>query len=194
MSELLLQKTDTARWLSLISEAEEATGRRLDEDSESYLVFLLIRHADDSELPSRVMGLDYLQGLQLPKAQRHQRLRDVGDRCLLFSGFFPQQAERRRVRLSYFIDLGRSAYQEIADGCHQAMSGVYRQLSHEFLSLMEILQGIRGLHGRSLEISPMTAFDLWQETGSRHALDGLTQAIPIDTGHPRQPRGLRRRH
>ncbi len=180
MSELLLHATDTARWLALICEAEEATGRRLDEESESYLVYLLIRHADDSDLPTRVMGLDYLQGLQLPRAQRHQRLRDVGDRCLLFSGLFPQQAERRRVRLGYFVDLGRAAYQEIADGCHQAMAGVYRQLSREFLSLMEILQGIRGLHGRTLDISPMAAFELWRETGSQQALGGLTQAVPID--------------
>lgn len=194
MSDLLLHPTDTAHWHSLVCEAEQATGRHLDEDSESYLVFLLIRHTDNHELTSRVMGLDYLESQRLPRAQREQRLREVGDHCLLFSGLFPQQAERRRVRLGYFIDLGRAAYGEIADSCQAAVSGIYRQLSHEFLSLMEILQGIRSLGGRSLDITPLMAFDLWQDTGSRQALEGLTAAIPIDTGEAPQLRGHHRRH
>ncbi len=179
MSELILQPTTTAQWLALVSEAEQATGHWLDEESESYLVFLLIRHTDDSQLTARIVGRDYLRSQHLPHEQRQLQLRGVGDHCLLFSGLFPNQAERRHVKLSYFVDLGRSAYQEVANNCQQTMARLYRHLAREFLPLMEILQGIRSLHGQTPQTKPLTAFELWQDTGSRQALDKLTSSSTL---------------
>ena len=185
MSDLILQPTTTAQWLALVSEAEQATGRWLDEESESYLVFLLIRHTDDRQLITQIVGQGYLQSQNLPPNQRQQQLRGVGDHCLLFSGLFPQQAERRHVKLSYFVDLGRSAYQEVANNCQQTVATLYQHLASEFLSLMEILQGIRSLNSQILPTSPIAAYELWQETGSRQAFDQLTRTDTASTAHYR---------
>ena len=189
MSNLILQATTTAQWLTLVSEAEQATGHWLDEESESYLVFLLIRHTDDSQLITQIVGQDYLQSQNLPPNQRQQQLRGVGDHCLLFSGLFPHQAERRHVKLSYFVDLGRSAYQEAANNCQQTLVSLYQHLASEFLSLMEILQGIRTLNNQTIPASPIAAYELWQETGSHQAFDQLTRRNSLSTS--RYPRNRR---
>ena len=50
MSELLIQTSATAEWLSLVTEAESAAELHLDEDMQSYLVFLLMRFTERPEL------------------------------------------------------------------------------------------------------------------------------------------------
>jgi|GEM_PF-110383 len=177
MTDLILNPTSTAQWLALVSESEAVTGCRLDEDTESYLVFLLMRHTGQDQLTAQVVGRDFLEGLNLPLHSRQQQLQDVGDHCLLFSGLFPQQAARRRVSLSYFVDLGRAAYLEIADGCQTARSGLkgmFSQLSHEFVALMDVLQGMRTIGGQP-GLQPIEAYDLWNDTGSKQAYEVLNQ-------------------
>ena len=56
-----------------------------------------------------IMSEDFLGSQQLHGEQRAESLRQVGDHCLLFSGLFPQIAERRLVRISYFVNIGRSS-------------------------------------------------------------------------------------
>ena len=178
MTDLILNPTSTAQWLALVNEAEASTGCHLDEDTESYLVFLLMRHTGQDQLTAQIVGRDFLHGLNLPPHSRQQQLQDVGDHCLLFSGLFPQQAVRRRVKGSYFVDLGRTAYLEIADGCQLARSGLkymFSRLSHDFIALMDVLQGMRTMGGQCC-LQPLEAYDLWNDTGSKQALERLKQA------------------
>ena len=115
MRRLILEPTTQAQWQTLLHEAQSACDRELDETLESYLVFLLMRFTARPHCMSRVMAEDYLNSQAASGEQRVGQLRDVGDHCLLFSGLFPQLAERRLVRVSYFVDLGRSSYQQLAD-------------------------------------------------------------------------------
>ena len=116
MSRLILEPTPQAQWQSLLHEAQSACHRHLDESLESYLVFLLMRFTDRPDSLARVMAEDYLRSQALSGEQRAEHLREVGDHCLLFSGLFPQQAERRLVRISYFVNIGRTSYQQLSDG------------------------------------------------------------------------------
>jgi hypothetical protein len=108
------------------------------------------------------------------------RLRDVGDHCLLFSGMFPQLAERRLVRVSYFVNLGRSSYQQLSDRLDHSWSVVYEHLSRAFVVLMDILHAMRELGGESI-LTPFQAMDLWQDTGSRRSYQQVAAsgAIPL---------------
>ena len=108
MAELILEPTPQAQWQALVHEAQSACDRHLDETLENYLVFLLMRFADKPHCTARIMAADYLNSQTLPGEQRADKLRDVGDHCLLFSGLFPQLAERRLVRISYFVNIGRA--------------------------------------------------------------------------------------
>jgi len=185
MTELILNPTSTAQWFALVNESEQSTGRHLEEDTESYLVFMLMRHTGHEQLTAQLVGQDFLEGLNQPGHRRQQSLRDVGDHCLLFSGLFPLQAERRRVSLKYFVDLGRTAYQEIAEGCQYARSGldeIFLHLSRDFVSLMDVLQGMRVIGDDRLCLDALTAYDLWQDTGSlaaSKAFNAATGEAPV---------------
>ncbi|MEN8107343.1 MAG: hypothetical protein ABFS22_04980 [Pseudomonadota bacterium] len=166
MRQLILEPTPQAQWQTLVHEAQSACERELDETLESYLVFLLMRFTDKPHCVSRLMAEDYLNSQAATGGQRVEQLRDVGDHCLLFSGLFPQLAERRLVRVSYFVTLGRSSYQQLSDQLDRSWSTVYRSLSEAFVVLMDILHAMRSLDGHAA-LTPIQAMDLWSDTGSR---------------------------
>ena len=180
MRQLILEPTTQAQWQTLVHEAQSACDRELDETLESYLVFLLMRFTDKPHCMSRLMAEDYLKSQAASGGQRVERLRDVGDHCLLFSGLFPQLAERRLVRVSYFVNLGQSSYRQLSDLLDRGWSSVYQHLSEAFVVLMDILQAMRGLDGRPV-LTPIQALDLWSDTGSRRCYEQVTRdgrAIP----------------
>jgi len=181
MTRLILEPTSQAQWLTLVHEAQDACDSNLGETLESYLVFLLMRFADKPECTARVMAEDYLQSQQLQGTYRLERLREVGDHCLLFSGLFPLMAERRLVNISYFVNIGRSSYRQLSDAMDLQWSKVYCHLSEGFIVLMDVLHAMRELGGETL-LTPIQAMELWQETGSRRCYRQLCTArstIPV---------------
>ena len=130
-------------WQALIHEAGERAGCTLDESRESYLVFVLLRHQGDGHLLARTQALEWLHAQTLTGGAREESLRDVGDRCLLIAGLYPSLAERRRVSLRYFIDLGRSAYMDIADAGRSAYATLFRQLAANYGELVCTLRAVR---------------------------------------------------
>ncbi len=86
MKSFVLQPTDTAQWHALVNDAQQAAQRNLDEAIESYLVFMLMRFAERPELAAKIMALEFLNA-QTRDGQQHDKLRDVGDQCLLFPDY-----------------------------------------------------------------------------------------------------------
>jgi len=182
MPELVIRSSATEEWLSLVHEAEAAAACPLDEEMQSYLVFLLMRFTEKPELAASVLTVEYLQSMQATGRVGHEQLRDVGDKCLLYSGLFPRRAERRRVKISYFVNLGRSAYQHLSEQMEHSTAVLYHRLAGTFVSLMDILQTMRALGTRSDHLDALQAFELWRDTGSRRALRILhktSQATPL---------------
>jgi hypothetical protein len=143
MLETFRQGTPVEVWQALVQEACKETGHQLDETMEAYLVFVLLRYQADTLLLSHTQGLAWLHALELVGTARADALRDVGDRCLLVAGLFPGLAERRRVSVDYFITIGRSAYQGVADATRQAYAMMYAQLACNYLELVHTLHAIR---------------------------------------------------
>lgn len=163
----------TGQWHSLVSDAEAMNGVTLAEQLESYLVHTLVRYTTRPDMTRRIMALDYLDAMQNAGQQRQGQLRDVGDQCLLFAGLFPKRARRRHVKVSYFVDLGRSAYQDIADTEHD-WSDVYSELASEFVTLMETLHTIRKMSDQQA-LDAMAAYELWADCKSEHARQTLSE-------------------
>ena len=180
MTSLVLQPTDTAQWHALVAEAQQACQHHLEEALESYLVFMLMRFTERADLLARAMALEFLDAQANSGTQQPDRLRDVGDKCLLFSGFFPRLAEKRLVRISYFVRLGRSAYQQLAVLVDRNSDCLYTQLAEAFVPVMDVLQAMRGLSGQPV-LGPLAAAELWADTGSRAAYQALTE---VSAGTP----------
>jgi hypothetical protein len=173
MSSLLLHSTTMAQWQALVKDAESTSHLILDNELESYLVFLLGRFNQRPDIAGSVLATEFLSSLEKGPHDQCNCLRELGDKCLLFAGFFPGQAEKRRVKIKYFIELGQTAYVQVASLSKTQSASLFHALSCGFVSLMEVLQAIRGLHDPINELTPLQAVELWTEVQSKHALNFL---------------------
>lgn len=168
---LIQESTSIAQWYELVNEAQEYLGNRLEIDLESYLVFLLQRFTNRPDLTQSILALEYLESLEISGQQKMDRLRDIGDKCVIFTGFFPELAGKRHVTVSYFVDIGQRAYSYLS---LQHRLGVlttelYELLRLRFIQLVDLLFSIRELSGEKEALSLIQAEDLWRHTGSRYA-------------------------
>lgn len=143
MKTLILHPTELSQWHALVNEAQASTSLLLNENTESYLVFLLMRFSQSSKLIDSVIALDFLESIRKSRQRQVELLRDVGDKSLLFCGLFPGMAEKRHVSLDYFVDMGQAAYLTVGE-LYESQAGLYCQLSEQFLVLQQILRAIRG--------------------------------------------------
>ncbi|HEC19514.1 MAG TPA: hypothetical protein ENI97_09230 [Gammaproteobacteria bacterium] len=169
MRKLDLQPTSTAHWHKLVCEAEHQSQRSLGEELQSYLVFLLQRFLDRPDLAGRVLALDYLKSFRIAGQRQIARLREVGDLCLLYAGFFPQRARRRRLSVKYYVDLGVGAYYQLHHNTAHHQGRLYEHLYEGFVPAMDVLQAMRNLDGAQNVLDPLTAHELWQYTDSSQA-------------------------
>ncbi|KGP64315.1 hypothetical protein EP47_00250 [Legionella norrlandica] len=144
MKQLILHPTDISQWHALVNEAQAATRLVLNENTESYLVFLLMRFSQGPKLIESIVALDFLESMRKPRQLQVELLRDVGDKSLLFCGLFPGIAKKRHVSLNYFSDMGQAAYLTVGELEENQTADLYFQLSEQFITLQQILQAMRG--------------------------------------------------
>lgn len=186
-SHLIIEPTVTAQWQGLVKEAENSSNLVLNEELESYLVFLLVRFTGQPQLAKSVLALEFLENSQAIGCKQQNELRDVGDKCLLIAGLFPGRAIRRRVKISYFVHLGQNAYVALSLHSSNRLADLYKSLSEGFVSLMDVLHVVREIASETGRLSPLQAQELWQDTASPHALSLLkkyTQAYPFSSKEP----------
>jgi hypothetical protein len=149
MSQLILHPTDMSQWHALINEAQASTQLILPENTESYLVFLLMRFSHTPELAESVLALDFLDAMQERGSHQIEHLREIGDKSLLLSGLFPGIAEKRHVTLTYFTDMGQAAYLTVSE-LEAAEAELFHELSAQFLTLQNILNSMSSAYPQTL--------------------------------------------
>lgn len=165
---IVVPPTTLAGWHALVSEAEHKEQLVLDHELESYLVFLLMRFTERAEFADSILALDFLSTLKTSGNTRHDLLRDVGDKCLLYAGLFPRRAEKRHVPFRYFVDLGQMAYSTLSDLQHEQLAPLYKALTEGFVLVMDVLLAIREMACQQ-HLLPLEAEAIWRDTGSRVA-------------------------
>lgn len=171
---LLTSQTSLKLWQETVRNAEVRCSVSLTAELESYLTTLLIRYSDRPEVAQQVFAKAFLEAMQQREQHRIACLQNVGDQCLLYAGLFPRQAEKKHVKITYFVDLGRSAYATISNTAND----IFWSLALQFVTLMDVLQSIRETPG----LLPLEAYDQWNELGSKRALSCLmeyTRGFPI---------------
>lgn len=164
---LLLQPTSLSQWQALLNEAQVTAAIKLQENLESYLAFMLMRFCQHPEIANTAVGLEFFLALDaLPNLQSN-KLQEVGDKCLLFAGLFPENAHKRRVSMNYYIELGQTAYSMLSN-----TDSVYMSLCCQFVALRDVLDAIRDTDlNRTNDL--LAYFDLWIKFKSGYALKKL---------------------
>jgi hypothetical protein len=171
---MLTYPSSLVLWQDVIRHAESRCFVTLNENLETYLIALLIRYSNKPDIAQRVFAKAFLEAMQLRERQRSASLQCVGDQCLLYAGLFPLAAEKRHVKVNYFVDLGRTAYGAVS----KTANDLYWMLAIEFVMLMDVLQSIRQIP----DLLPLQAYEQWDELGSQRALLVLqeyTRGTPI---------------
>ncbi len=142
METLILHPTDMSQWHALVNDAQHRSHLALKENTESYLVLMLMRYALRPRLIESILAIDYFQSFNKPKKIQIDILQDLGDKSLLFCGLFPGIAKRRQVSISYYAKMGQSAYYSVSDLVEQD-DNLFYQLGLQFEELQTVLEHLR---------------------------------------------------
>lgn len=188
MSELVASLSLKEFFKSLLDEVIARQRVVIADVTEFYLVNLLSEFALTDKLFSREedgrkehepLAVLYHQALQQERTERIQTLRRLGDVSLYTAGFFSGALQGGLVGPDYYIQMGGTAYGQVADLTPAAgFAQVYRELRDKFRALVEVLEEIsaRGM----VQAGPSGAlrvYESWQRTGS----DRLERVL-VDAG------------
>ena len=105
-----------------------------------------MRYTNNAELGADIVALDYQHSAACEGWHQKIILRDIGDKCLIYTGLFPGYAQIRHVGTGYFINIGQSAYGRLSELHTQLERDLYATLSHNFTHLTDVLQSARKIH------------------------------------------------
>jgi hypothetical protein len=113
--------------------------------TEHYLVQLLAGHAAQPIL-DEPLGLRLLRAIEEAPRQRRATLREIGDTSLFVSGFWGDSLGRKLVDVDYYIEVGGTAYGELARGAPEiggkSLGQVFAELARNFARLVEVLMTV----------------------------------------------------
>jgi len=141
--------------------------------TEHYLVQLLAAYAAQP-IQAQPLALKMLEAVDAAPRERRTQLREIGDTSLYVSGFWAESLADKLVDVDYYIDLGGTAYGELARGgtgwTGDPFGDVFGELAANFARFVEVLMVIsrRTTHVASNE-DVMRLYQRWQRTKSRWA-------------------------
>lgn len=141
---IIIPSNTTAEWYDLVKETQQQTGLYFDDHIESYLILTLDRFVKDENLFDVPLALEFLNSVNFRTSYSNQKLRRVGDRCLILAGLFPEHAGKVNVSEKYFIEIGQQAYLTLADRSSIKIDPkLFYQLGFRFIDITEVLGAMR---------------------------------------------------
>ena len=187
MSDLVASLSLKEFFKSLLTETIDRQRVVITEVAEFYLVNLLAEFAASDKLftdssegrkDHEPLALLYHRALQQERDERIRTLRRLGDVSLYKAGYFASSLRESAVGPDYYIQMGGSAYVQVADLAPSAgFAGVYRELGSKFRALCEVLEEIsaRGMvqngPGGALKV-----YETWTRTGNERLEQVLVDA------------------
>lgn len=137
--------SEIAQWHQLVLDAESHAKCYLNESLENYVVMTLFSYTRETKLTSVALAIEFLNSLQNNTSYNLQKLRDVGDHCLILSGLFPQIVRKKNVNDDYLMNMGKEAYYTLSFAPIQwhLDSQLFYQLFESFKDVTKILRSMR---------------------------------------------------
>lgn len=147
--------------------------------TEEYLVRLLAAYAAQP-IEDRPLALRLFEALAAPPRERRAQLREIGDTSLYLSGFWADSLAGKAVDVDYYIEMGGSAYGELARATRDAdalpIATVFSELATHFARFVEVLMIIshRTCRNRGNR-DVVRLYERWLRTKSRWAARSLAE-------------------
>src|SRR6266436_7863130 len=157
---------------------------------EHYVVQLLAAYAGQG-IPDGPLALKLAAAIDAAPRERRRSLREIGDTSLYVSGFWADSLADKMVDVDYYIEMGGSAYGELARGgpgwSSDPYGAVFGELAANFVRFVEVLALVsrRTTHAATNE-DVLRLYRLWQRTGSQGAAARLAAlgVVPPRDGRP----------
>lgn len=200
-----LREMDQKPSLTLVAQPQEyfrelvtdAVGRQsvmIQPETEFYLVNLLHQFMTTDRLyPPDASGhgrqeplaLMVKEALEEPRTEIQRSLfRNVGDVSLYVAGYFQDSLNRKLVDVDYYIEMGGTAYAQVAARIDEAPTrAVYSELSEKFPKLVDVLAVVSDHTTQKSEKDLLRMYELWVRTKSERAAKALQEAgiLPNET-------------
>jgi hypothetical protein len=152
-----------------------------------YLVQLLAAYAAQP-IEDRPLAIRLLQAIGASPRERRTTLREIGDTSLFVSGFWGDSLGGKLVDVDYYIDMGGTAYGELARGGRGTVAEpygtVFGELANNFARFVEVLMTIsrRTAHGGN-DRDVVRLYERWLRTKSGWAARRLAEqgVMPLVT-------------
>lgn len=136
------QRVDTdSSWYDLLVEAQKETSIFLPPSLEHYVSLLLKHYLSRLDFFEEPIGFELLACSTKPAPLIHYQ--DVGDRCLIISGLFPDFVVRKNVSQGYLKKIGKSAYYQVSLHSDKTIQPLFYRLSTQFEEISTILGHFR---------------------------------------------------
>ena len=163
-------------------------------ETEFYLVNLLNQFMKTDRLYSRTkegeareetLAMMLKEAFEQPQPFTQSLLfRHIGDVSLYMAGYFQDSLNRKSVDVDYYIDVGGTAYRQVADRSEEDIKKtLYLELAQKFGSFVEVLAEVSDQTTPKTEKDILRLYELWIRTGSDRAAKALQEAgiLPNNT-------------
>lgn len=163
-------------------------------ETEFYLVNLLNQFMKTDRLYSRTKEGEAREeplAMMLKEALEHKQpftqsllFRHIGDVSLYMAGYFQDSLNRKSVDVDYYIDMGGTAYQQVADRSEEEINkALYLELAQKFGSFVEVLAEVSDRTTPRTEKDILRLYELWVRTRSERAAKALQEVgiLPNET-------------
>ena len=162
-----------------VDKAFRDEGLEPDQLTEHYLVHLLAGYAAQP-IEDRPLALRLLEAIGASPRERRTTLREIGDTALFISGFWGDSLGGKLVDVDYYIDLGGTAYGELArspvTGVAEPFGPVFGELAANFTRFVEVLMTISHRTYRARrERNVLRLYERWLQTRSGWAARRLAE-------------------
>lgn len=167
-----IHTAESAVWHALMTKSQLVSKIQLPHPVDVYLSDLVIR-----TMQARAVAGEQAYETLIACSEQND-LHQLGDECLVLAGLMPERAIQEEIPVSYFVNVAYRAYSQLGDDCGER---IYTALAENLIDCIDVLHTLRELEVGGSCIDPLNAFELWEETGSRHAwqcLGRLTDALP----------------
>lgn len=171
----------------LISEAMDNQHVSAQPETEFYLVNLMNQFITTDRLYPRdaeghvreePLALMVKEAIEQPETEAQRALfRHVGDVSLYVAGYFQDSLNRKLVDVDYYIDMGGTAYRQVAARADaEVFRSLYGELAEKFPAFVEVLAEVSDKTAQKTEKDLLRYYDLWLRTKSERAAKALQEA------------------
>ena len=134
--------------------------------------YLFVENLYDEQDPSgkktrKTLAEMFLTANQSGSKVRFEKLKRLGDSSLYISGFFSDSFQRKIIDIDYYVDIGKMAYESLSNDVEEdTFSKLYKEISVQFLSLVDVLSLISQKAKMTDEENILRMMDVYAKTGS----------------------------